>query len=662
MNLKHIGFALGAALAGHSAYSAPTISDVNTQVLSEYAESTFYQPDLNEIRYYLIGDKAVIEGDIVVGTHEHVQMYGVQDLRVAPAPTNDGDGMTANAAWSGNTTWPNSTVPYVISGASQGDQNAIFAGMALISNSTDVQFVQRTNQADYIEVIKSDGCWSHVGRRGGRQELSIGNGCAYARTVAHEFMHAIGFFHEQSRSDRDNYVQINWQNIPTERQHNFDKHGAVTSSIGSYDPYSIMHYGYTAFSSNGQPTIVSLIPGVPSSALGSSNVPTSQDIAAVQAIYGNTTPPPSANGPLKVYQHCPWNGSEVGIQPGSHMLNNLLPMGFQDNQMSSFRLAPGFAVRFYQGANHDGSSHFATASDDCLANNGFNDNISSIYLRADGDTGLSGNYYLKNRNSALYMDVVQSGLSDGTNIRQWTYNGSTAQQFNFSHLGSGAYAVRNVNSNKAVDISGVSHNNGANVHQWGYVGGLNQQFVLRKVPGTNYYQMIAMHSGKSIKIAGDSTSSGANIEQWQNDNQASSHWELVPVGGSTPNVNILKEAESWTAMAGVQTEATQDPSGGNLNVGWIDANDWMAYGNITIPTAGSYTVEYRVASPSGGQLSLDINAGAQILGTRTIPATGGWQTWTTVSHTVTIPAGTHSFGIFASTGGWNINWFRITSN
>ncbi|WP_160280156.1 carbohydrate-binding protein [Cellvibrio mixtus] len=121
----------------------------------------------------------------------------------------------------------------------------------------------------------------------------------------------------------------------------------------------------------------------------------------------------------------------------------------------------------------------------------------------------------------------------------------------------------------------------------------------------------------------------------------------------------LIQAEAYTAMNGVQLETTTD-TGGGQNVGWIDANDWMAYANINFPASGTYKVEYRVASVSGALLSLDLNAGAIQLGQVAIPATGGWQTWTTVSHNVSINAGTYSVGIFAPQGGWNINWLRFT--
>jgi endoglucanase len=121
------------------------------------------------------------------------------------------------------------------------------------------------------------------------------------------------------------------------------------------------------------------------------------------------------------------------------------------------------------------------------------------------------------------------------------------------------------------------------------------------------------------------------------------------------------QAESYAVMSGVQTEATSD-NGGGSNVGWIDTNDWMKYAGISIPSMGLYVFEYRIASPnSTGILSQDLNAGAIQLGTINIPNTGGWQNWQTISRAVTLNAGTYDFGIFAKAGGWNINWWKISS-
>ncbi len=70
-------------------------------------------------------------------------------------------------------------------------------------------------------------------------------------------------------------------------------------------------------------------------------------------------------------------------------------------------------------------------------------------------------------------------------------------------------------------------------------------------------------------------------------------------------------------------------------------------------------MEYRVAG-NGGKLSLDLNSGSKVLGALNVPSTGGWQNWTTISHTVNVSAGTYKLGLYAVTGGWNINWIRIT--
>jgi chitinase len=134
------------------------------------------------------------------------------------------------------------------------------------------------------------------------------------------------------------------------------------------------------------------------------------------------------------------------------------------------------------------------------------------------------------------------------------------------------------------------------------------------------------------------------------------------ITGSQPPTGSVIQAENYSAMNGVQTEATTD-TGGGLNVGYCDTGDWMAYYNINFPTSGTYTIEYRVASAvSGARLSSDLNAGTIQLGNVDVPNTGGWQNWQTVSQTVNVNAGTYNFGIYIQNTGVNLNWFRITKS
>ncbi len=141
--------------------------------------------------------------------------------------------------------------------------------------------------------------------------------------------------------------------------------------------------------------------------------------------------------------------------------------------------------------------------------------------------------------------------------------------------------------------------------------------------------------------------------------ESTSETRTYTINAATWSLKI--EAEQYTYMGGIQTETCID-AGGGLNVGYVDATDWMSYQSIVFPTAGTYQVEYRVASVmGGGVISLDLNAGSIWLGSVTVPSTGGWQNWTTVQHAVTIPAsGTYHLGIYAPSGAWNLNWIQLT--
>ncbi|KAJ7338784.1 hypothetical protein JRQ81_012686 [Phrynocephalus forsythii] len=99
-------------------------------------------------------------------------------------------------------------------------------------------------------------------RQRGRQELSIGAGCDRLATIEHEFLHALGFWHEQSRSDRDDYVTIMRDRIQDGREHNFNKYDDKTSDFLNvpYDYTSVMHYSKTAFRNGTEPTILTNIP------------------------------------------------------------------------------------------------------------------------------------------------------------------------------------------------------------------------------------------------------------------------------------------------------------------------------------------------------------------------------------------------------------------
>lgn len=112
---------------------------------------------------------------------------------------------------------------------------------------------------NFIDIVASyAGCWSSVGMEGGGQILNLQvPQCIRDGTIRHELLHAVGFEHQQSSSNRDEFLKINWDNIADEKKHNFVKYS--TSRLDNfgidYDYSSVMHYSGTAFTKNGQPTM-----------------------------------------------------------------------------------------------------------------------------------------------------------------------------------------------------------------------------------------------------------------------------------------------------------------------------------------------------------------------------------------------------------------------
>uniref|UniRef100_A0A672NES8 Metalloendopeptidase n=1 Tax=Sinocyclocheilus grahami TaxID=75366 RepID=A0A672NES8_SINGR len=127
------------------------------------------------------------------------------------------------------------------------DRSVIANAMSSFHSKTCIRFVARSTQTDYISIENKDGCFSSLGRTGGKQVVSLNrNGCVYHGIVQHELNHALGFNHEQTRSDRDKYVKINWENISPDTAYNFQKQNTNNQNT-PYDYSSVMHYGKTAF-------------------------------------------------------------------------------------------------------------------------------------------------------------------------------------------------------------------------------------------------------------------------------------------------------------------------------------------------------------------------------------------------------------------------------
>ncbi|XP_063297693.1 astacin-like metalloendopeptidase [Pelobates fuscus] len=159
--------------------------------------------------------------------------------------------------------WPASKngtvfVPYTISSEYSAVQKLLITNsIKQIELMTCVKFIERSSENDFLSIESGEGCWSYVGKQYGKQVLSLAkSACLGSGIIQHELMHSLGFYHEQSRSDRDSYVDINWQYINEEDWYNFKIENNDTLDI-PYDYKSVMHYQNTAFTNTtGKPTIV----------------------------------------------------------------------------------------------------------------------------------------------------------------------------------------------------------------------------------------------------------------------------------------------------------------------------------------------------------------------------------------------------------------------
>ncbi len=148
----------------------------------------------------------------------------------------------------------------------------------------------------------------------------------------------------------------------------------------------------------------------------------------------------------------------------------------------------------------------------------------------------------------------------------------------------------------------------------------------------------------------------------------SAGWQTLRIHASTGgwNMNWMNfttipgkiEAESYSTMNGVMIQSTTD-TGGGLKVGYTDTGDWMDY-TVNVKNAGTYNVDFRLGCRDGGK-QLQLKSGSTVLATVNVPSTGDWDTLQTVTATgVSLAAGPQTLRIYASTGGWNLNWVNFT--
>lgn len=259
-----------------TANQTSNVSKLNTQS-SPYIKIKAKLPFNNTAKdYYVrkVGNDFILNGDIVIGT-DIPQLMSIAK--------NDGEAR-----------WPDASIPIALDASVFTNGNmfdSVMAAIAEFNNKTKLCLVQRNTEHDYVKIVTEAmdaGGNSRVGRIGGEQLVRLSTN-ADVPTIIHELMHAAGFYHEQGRSDRDNYISIEWSNVKEGMEHNFDleEDGAP---IGNYDFGSIMHYSALSFPKNGNlPTIKCKTGDACTNMLGTGRTFSADDIKAIDLFYSNVS-------------------------------------------------------------------------------------------------------------------------------------------------------------------------------------------------------------------------------------------------------------------------------------------------------------------------------------------------------------------------------------
>lgn len=341
---------------------------------------------------------------------------------------------------------------------------------------------------------------------------------------------------------------------------------------------------------------------------------------------------PIVNYPLITWEGCGRVGRKVGLPAGRYTTSQLAMLAIKNDDISSFLVQPGYTATFYKDDNFTGDSMIRTAGEvNCLpaSNPEFYPAISSIIVEA--------------------IDGTSSSSSSATSFSSSSFKSSSSSSLKSSN----SSVLKSSSSNSKSLSSSIRSSSSSSIttvprqcNWWG-------QIVPLCTITTSGWGYENNASCVSVATCATQPESYGVIDGTSSTSSQSS---------MASTIIAQVEAENYEVMSGVQTQGTTD-AGGGLNVGWLDAGDWIAYGgakSINIPVSGTYTVEFRVASLNGGgSFTFEKNGGNPIYATLNVPNTGDWQNWTTITTTVNLTAGVQGFGIGVKSGGFNINWYRI---
>jgi beta-glucanase (GH16 family)/uncharacterized protein involved in high-affinity Fe2+ transport len=294
------------------------------------------------------------------------------------------------------------------------------------------------------------------------------------------------------------------------------------------------------------------------------------------------------------------------------------------------------------------------------------------------DTGGQGVAY----NVTSVNGTANSYRSDGVDLEVTTDTGggydlgwtATGQWFNYTVnvATAGTYTVtfRVAAINAVTDAFHISNSSGTNL-----TGNINVPATGGWQNWTNVTAAITLPSGQQT-LTFDQDNAGWNINYFTvSATEGPFGGTAWPIPGTVQaenydlggqgvayNVTSVNGTANSYRSDGVDLEVTTD-TGGGYDLGWTATGQWFKY-TVNAAAAGTYTVTLRVAAPNAVSDALHIanSSGTNLSGSVSIPATGGWQDWTNVTATVTLPAGQQTLTVNQDNPGWNINYLTFASS
>jgi hypothetical protein len=402
---------------------------------SGYVQKKLQLPMSREAKtYYVkqIGTNYVLNGDIIVGTT-------LQQLAIYQSNQSNGAYI-----------WPKGSIPVRID-VNMKQNRTIYGTMPLlhdnalraievINKSTHLRLIPHTNEKDYIRIKYTTdtgyGGISPIGKRGGEQTIYITRS-SDEQTIIHELLHSLGFWHEQSRHDRDNHVSIDFTNISEEYKHNFQiEPGSPTTP---YDKESIMHYSAYAFAKDKTKPTIKCKDGnsTTNCTFGTYQMLSKQDIAGINTAY--------------------WFNAEVAKVDYTYLLQLQQPM---------------------------------------MAKNTFpTNNSTAAIVKAKDQTQppiTDGIYKIKVNATGKYLAVLGANMNNGGKLVQWDFVNTNEFKFIVVKQSDGYYQIKPQHSNKFISMAGAGKADGTPIFQWDCNGDDYCKWTI-------YYSSEQPHSGWVIQ-------------------------------------------------------------------------------------------------------------------------------------------------------------------